>query len=173
MPPKPAAVGSCSSWGKLYGFTFPRADPKPWRGARERPDPQGEAKGNGAAPWGCRIGRLQDRSQSEGKGSLGIGHARVGERVQQGDVSQESWASPMESIPKTSQCTLVHTLVFLAQIYQYFWFQAAGSRPSTQLPRDGADMQQRRCRQGSTITAPSRAPWSQHSMGGNHPREKG
>lgn len=63
----------------------------------------------------------------------------VGEWVQGRDVSQESQASPMESIPKISQCTHVHNLVFLPQIYHLF-------RSMTQSHSgDGADMEQLDC----------------------------
>lgn len=51
----------------------------------------------------------------------------VGEWVQWGDVSRESQASPMESIPKIFLCIYVRILVLLIQIYRHFRSQAAGS----------------------------------------------
>lgn len=68
MPPKPAAVGSYSSWGKLYGFHFPRADPlggEPEKSltCRERPRepelPCGAAGSGGTESIPSRRGRGQ------------------------------------------------------------------------------------------------------------------
>lgn len=48
------AVGPCSSWGKPYGSTSLRDDPKSWRGARERADPWRKAEGiKSSEPCGC------------------------------------------------------------------------------------------------------------------------
>lgn len=53
-------MGPCSSWGKLYGSTSLRDDPKSWRGARERADPWRKAEGiKSSEPRGCRgTGRI-------------------------------------------------------------------------------------------------------------------
>jgi len=106
-------------------------------------------------------GRHWDSPQPEGNGSLGIGHTWVEEQVRWGDASRESWASPMESIPKTSRGAHVHFVVFLTQIYHHFGSWAAGTQPAVQPPGDGASTQQMLTGLHVTITAPSRAPRGQ------------
>lgn len=80
----------------------------------------------------------------------------------------------MESIPKPSQCTHVHNMVFLPQIYHLL-------RSSTQShPGDGADISLGAVEPWMftglhvTVTALSRAPQGQGDPGAGHQtREKG